>query len=105
PVGKGTETKTTIYDCPGFGTVLPSEMLGTIGGGIANGKSLLFNWTGFDATTELQAYIGLDKAKDLDGFEAALDHLEVGAVNFVAASKDGIDYHVHVHVPDRGDPS
>jgi penicillin amidase len=103
PVGEGEDYAITIQDVPGFGVILPDEMLPVPRALIADGP-LLFNWTGFRPTMESAAYIALDRAKDLDAFEAASSILDVGAVNLVAASKDGIDYHVHAAIPDRGTP-
>ncbi len=71
---------------------------------LANG-SLLFNWTGLQTTNEFSAYVGLDRAATLDAFEAAVDLVEVGASNFIAADASGIDYRSHARIPDRGDPA
>ena len=104
PVGQGEDMAITVREVPGFGVILPDEILPVPRQVLADGY-LLFNWTGFQPTTEPAAYIALDRAKNLDEFEAASDLLDVGAVNLVAATAEGISYRVHAKIPDRGDPS
>ncbi len=102
---KGEEDVTVdIHEVPGFGVFLPDQMLPVPSAFLAEG-SILFNWIGFTGTREASAYIGIDRAKNVDELEAAIDLLDVGAVNFVAADAKEITYHVHTHVPDRGEPS
>jgi penicillin amidase len=93
-----------VADVPGYGVILPDEMLPIPRALLSDGR-LLFNWTGFAPSTESVAYLAIDRAENIDEFEAAVERLEVGAVNFVAADAKEIDYHVHARVPDRGDPS
>jgi penicillin amidase len=95
----------TIEDVPGYGVLLPDDTLPLPRSFLANGDAILFNWTGFAPTTEVSAYLGIDRATDVDSFDAAVDLLDVGAVNFVAVDATHIDYHVHANVPDRGVPS
>jgi penicillin amidase len=98
------EVTIDLRDVPGFGILLPEEILPIPRQLLVDG-AILFRWTGFSPTLEVSAFLGLDRAVDLDGFEAAVDRIEVGALNMVAAHERGIDYHVHARVPDRGDPS
>lgn len=93
-----------IHDVPGYGVILPQEFLPVPLAVLADGQ-LLFNWTGFRPTMESAAYMAMDRAENLDEFEQATGLLDVGAVNLVAASADGISYHVHAAIPDRGDPA
>ncbi len=95
----------TINDVPGYGVLLPGQILPVPQALLADGDAILFNWTGFTGTRELSCYLGLDRAGDIDAFERAVDLMEVGAVNFVAADPSHIEYRVHAVVPDRGDPS
>lgn len=104
PVGVGEDVSITVREVPGFGVILPDEVLPVPRQVLADGY-ILFNWVGFQTTAEPSAYIALDRAKSLDEFDAAVDRIDVGAVNMVAASADGIGYHVHASIPDRGDPS
>lgn len=104
PVGEGQDIKLTVREVPGFGVILPDELLPVPRQVLADGY-LLFNWVGFQPTIEPSAYIALDRAKTLDEFEMATDFQEVGAVNLVAASAEGISYKVHAYIPDRGDPA
>ncbi len=102
---KGEEDVTIgIHEVPGFGVILPEQMLPVPSAFLADG-AILFNWIGFGATREASSYLGIDRATSIDDFEAAVDLLDVGAVNFVAADAKEITYHVHTHVPDRGEPS
>ncbi len=95
----------TLEDVPGYGVLLPEETLPVPLSFLIDGDAMLFNWTGFAATREVSAFIGMNLATDVDAFDAAVDLLDVGAVNFVSADAAHIDYHVHAAVPDRGDPS
>lgn len=104
-VGTGSESQVTIRSVPGVGVILPDEILPAPRAFIADG-CLLFAWTGFEPSIEAAAYLGMDRATNLDEFESAVDLLEVGAANFIAAHpEDGITYHVNARVPDRGDPT
>lgn len=93
-----------VDEVPGYGVLLPEEMLAVPKYLVAAGD-LLFQWTGFQPSTEARAFLALDRARTLDDFDAAADLVEVGALNLVAADATGIDYHAHARVPDRGDPS
>jgi penicillin amidase len=95
----------TIEEVPGYGVLLPDQVLPVPRELLADGDAVLFNWTGFAPTRELSCYLGIDRAGNVDDFEAAVDLMDVGAVNFVAIDEAHIDYHVHAMVPDRGDPS
>ncbi|MRG95849.1 penicillin acylase family protein [Polyangium spumosum] len=98
------EVTVEIAEVPGYGVILPDEMLPIPRPLLADGR-LLFNWTGFAPSMEAVAYLEIDRAKDIDAFEEAASILEVGAANFVAADAKEIDMFVHARVPDRGDPS
>ncbi len=69
------------------------------------GRSLLIQWTGFRATNEAAAALAMSRAGNLREWERAVDKMEVGTFNWLGADKDGISYHLHTLVPDRGDPS
>ena len=98
-------TTVTVEEVPGYGVLLPEALLPLPHTFLVDGDAILFNWTGFQATRELSAYLALDRAASVDEFEAAVDLLDVGAVNFVGADAQHVDYHVHAIVPDRGMPS
>ncbi|HRI71096.1 MAG TPA: penicillin acylase family protein [Polyangium sp.] len=102
--GSMDEVTLEITDVPGYGVLLPEEMLPVPRALLADGQ-LLFNWTGFSPSSEAIAYLGLDRAKNVDDMEAALQKLDVGAINLVTADAKEIAYHVHARIPDRGDPS
>lgn len=104
-VKNGMSEDHDLYDVPGVGILLPEPLLPLPRGLLAKGGALLLMWTGFDATLEVSAYLGMDRAKSLDEFDAAVDKLDVGAANFIAADSSNIGYRVHARIPDRGVPS
>ncbi|WP_078394314.1 penicillin acylase family protein [Shouchella patagoniensis] len=64
--------------------------------------ALSMRWTAYEATTELQAVIGFNRANDWDSFEAALRNFQAPAQNFVFASTDGtIAYRANGLIPIR----
>jgi len=95
----------TAYDVPGYGVLIPEEILPLPRGLLSKGGALLLMWTGFSATRELSSYLALDRAQNLDDFERGVDLLDVGAANFIAGDARGTTYKVHARVPDRGAPS
>lgn len=100
--GRGEARSVTIADVPGYGVLLPEELLPVPRFVLLKtGEEILFNWTGFGATREAAMYGGLDVAPDLDGFEAAANRLDVGAVNLIFADSKNIRYRVHANVPRR----
>lgn len=102
---KGGEPVTfTVRELPGVGVIVPDELLPVAKESLVEGE-LLLTWTGFRPSIEASSYLALDRAQDLDGFEAALALAEVGAQTFVAADAKSIGLKVHANVPDRGDPS
>jgi len=62
---------------------------------------MLFNWTGFTATDDFGGFYGINTADSVDAFEAAVDALEIGAFNFIAADADAISYISSMWVPER----
>lgn len=68
-------------------------------------RRLLVNWTGFRATNEARAFLNMGKAQSIDEWEQAVDLIEVGTFNWMAADATGITYHLNTHVPDRGAPA
>ncbi|RFA36665.1 penicillin acylase family protein [Virgibacillus dokdonensis] len=61
---------------------------------------LSLKWTALDATTELEAILQINKAKDWETFEKGLEKFLVPAQNFVFASKEGtIAYKANGNIP------
>lgn len=57
-------------------------------------------WTALDATTELQAILEMNKAKNWEDFEKSLESFLAPAQNFVFAAKDGtIAYKANGNIP------
>jgi penicillin G amidase len=92
----------TVIDVPSIGVILPDDLAPIPVTGA--GRLLLFRWIGFEPTIEAQAFHMLETAHDLDDFAAAVDALELGAFNFVAADAENIRYRSSPRVPDRGTP-
>jgi penicillin amidase len=90
-------------DVDGWGVLLPDDLLPIQVAG--SGNALLMNWTGFAATAEEMSFMAMARSHTLEEYEAAVDRMEVGGFNFVAADAGGITYRCQMNVPDRGDPS
>ncbi len=92
----------TIIDVPGHGVLLPRGFAPLP---LTDGnRRVMVRWAGDTPTTEADAFHGVDTARTLDDFESAVDRMELGAFNFVAATADGITYRSSPRVPDRGTP-
>jgi penicillin G amidase len=102
-VAGGDPVTLELRDVPGYGVLLPNDIVPIPIA--APGNALLLNWTGLSATAEERTFTAMALATDVDEYDAAADLMEVGGFNFVAADAEGITYRVHIHVPDRGDPS
>jgi len=102
--GDADEELFVVRDVPGFGVLLPEEILPVPKYLIADGE-ILFDWTGFSAGQEAGVWLALDRARTVDDFERAIDLVGTGAQNFTAADANEISYRVHGDVPDRGPPS
>lgn len=103
---KGEAAQTfRIGDVEGYG-VLPATALPLDTGLVLDlGRSLLINWTGFKATNESRAFLQMGRAQSIDEWERAVDLIEVGTFNWMAADATGITYHLNTKVPDRGAPA
>ncbi len=101
----GNATVLEVKDVDGFGVLLGDALPFPEALVVDAGRHVLVNWTGFRATNEAQAFLSMSRATTLDEWELAVDKMEVGTFNWLAADKTGISYHVHTLVPDRGDPS
>lgn len=97
PVGQGMMRALDIVDVPGYGILLPTDLVPLPLGD--PGDRLLMSWTGFKPN----AFTGLldfNKAGSIDEFETAVDGWG-GNFNFVAADAGGITYRVGTKVPVR----
>jgi penicillin amidase len=88
-----------IERVPGYGVLLPDDLSPLPIAG--PGRRLLFNWTGFAPTNDFVSFLGLSTARTTDEFEAAIDTLEVGPFNWIAADRDSIAYVSSMWVPQR----
>jgi penicillin amidase len=86
----------------GYAVLLPEEMLPSPTTLFADGR-LMLAWSGYFAVNhEAMQYLGLNRATDLDDFEAAIGFQSVGMHNWVAAEAEGIRYVTHGDLPVRG---
>lgn len=101
---KGGETVTVaVREVPGRGVLFPAELLPLPI--VDAGHGLLLAWTGLRPTLEAHAFVALDTAASLDDFEAAVDGMEIGCFDFLAASAEGISHRSSPVVPRRQDPA
>lgn len=99
--GNGPDVEITLEHIPGHGMVMPT---------VENDKwvprktseVLAVRWTGMDPSGELEAFVALNKAKNVDEAVAAMLPFQVGAQNFVIGDTAGhIAYTTHSKVPIR----
>jgi len=86
-----------VLDVPGFGVVLPEDLIPLPLG--EPGDRLLLGWTGF-APSSFNGLLDFNRAETIDEFDAAVDGWS-GNFNFVAADAGGITYRVGTKVPVR----
>lgn len=92
----------TVIDVPGHGVLLPRDFAPLP---LTDGnRRVMVRWAGDTPTSEADAFYGVDTASTLEDFESAVDAMELGAFNFIAATADGITYRSSPRVPDRGTP-
>lgn len=98
----GSPVMVEIETVPGHGVILPRELppLPITG----PGERLLFDWIGFAPTHEAQGFAGFDLAESREDFEAAMQFMEIGTFNFVAADVAGITYVSPPSTPVRSGP-
>jgi penicillin amidase len=95
PAGVGHDVTLVVEDVPGYGIILPPDLLP-----LPIGGPYLVNWTGF-APRPQRWFMELDRIATLDDFEAAVGRMREMMFNFVAADASGIAYRVGVEVPVR----
>ena len=100
--GDGHPQTITLETIPGHGVILP-KLVDNKWVARTTDTVLAVRWTGMEPTNELQAFLGLDRAKDVDEARKSVDdNFEVGAQNFVIGDDQGnIAYTTHALVPTR----
>lgn len=94
PAGNGIPAATLIV--PRHGPVVQFDA--------ATGTALTLQWAGAGPTRELETFLNIVRATDLDDFKAALQFFDVGAQNWVVADGRGdIGYFTSGEVPVRED--
>ena len=97
PVGQGMMRALDIVDVPGYGVLLPTDLVPLPLG--EPGDRLLMNWTGF-AANAFHGLLDFNKSESIDEFDASVDGWG-GNFNFVAADAGGITFRVGTKVPVR----
>jgi penicillin amidase len=84
--------------------IVPRRNQGPIVGQGPNGTAFSLQWGGYSGTRELDAFRGLNRARNMNEFEQALQNFDIGAQNFLYADTSGnIAYFLAGEVPLRED--
>ncbi len=97
PVGEGTMRVFEELDVPGYGVILPSDLVPIQLGD--PGDRYLMNWVGFEANA-FPSLLDFNRVQNIDEYDVAVDGFG-GNFNFVAADAEGITFRVGTRVPDR----
>lgn len=89
----------TIERVPGYGVLMATDFAPLPL--VRPGHRILYRWTGFRPTRELDAFFGFDTSESIADYEASVDICELCAFNFVAADATGITYRSSMLVPIR----
>lgn len=100
--GAGLEERSfVITEVPGYGVILPAEVLPLEKALLVRGE-LLVNWVAFhEVGVEGFEYIDFNRAATLDEFAAATTYDFTGMQNWLGATADGIRYQTHGMIPVR----
>ena len=99
-VGAGREMELTVREVPGYGTVVPSEQVGSPIPIADAGREAVVGWTGY-AQRPARYFLELNDVDSTDSFEAAVERMGEMSYNFVGADAEGIRYRVGLEVPKR----
>ncbi|HEY0788558.1 MAG TPA: penicillin acylase family protein, partial [Thermoanaerobaculia bacterium] len=107
-VGNGTKDDLVVVPpsatVPQATLVVPRRNAAIVKFDPANGMALSVQYTGLYATREIDAFMLLNEAKDLDDFRAALQYFDFGAQNFSYQDAEGnIAYSTSGEIPIRED--
>jgi penicillin amidase len=96
PPGGGVPAATLIVPRRNNGPILELDL--------AAGTALSVQYTGFSATREMDAFLLVSEARNLEEFRAALQYFDVGSQNFMYADVEGnIAYFATAEMPLRED--
>ncbi len=92
----------TITDIPGYGVILPGDLLPIDKQVFADGE-VMVAWAGFDPETqEMFQFLDFNRSTSKESFREAVALEKVGQQNWVFADASGIGYQTHGHIPIRG---
>ena len=96
PPGNGIPAATLIVPRRNQGPIIELDQ--------TSGNALSVQYTGFSATRELDAFLAIDIARNLDDFKSALQYFDFGSQNFAYADTQGnIGYFTSAELPLRED--
>ena len=101
--GEGDERTTIVEEVPGFGVLLPTNLVALPL--VSRGRRVLLMYTGFTPRDTSDALLDMQRATTLDEFDEAISGATTLGFNFIAATAEGITYRVGLDVPNRGAPS
>ena len=102
--GDGRLEPVTIEFVPGHGVIMPTVKDNRFVPRDTTKPAdvITYRWTGLEPTGELEAFVALNQAKNVDEAKAAMDPFQVGSQNFVFGDTSGnILYTTHSWVPVR----
>lgn len=99
--GELVPTVLEVQRVPGYGVVLPAEVLAVPTFLLGKG-SVMVNWVGFDTPDTMTLYNNFNRAQNLDEFSKAAAGQRLGIMNWIGATSEGWRYKAHGFVPDRG---
>ena len=98
----GREVPIVLEVVPHHGILIPE---GITESGITprtSDRALSYRWVGNEPSNEVAAFLGLNRATNVDEVRGALDHFEVGGQNFMVATSEGdIFWSTQLHIPIR----
>jgi penicillin G amidase len=100
----GADDVITVTEVPGYGVIMPYDLVGSPISIAGEGKEILVGWTGFKARPA-RYFRELMRVKNVDEFETAVGRMGEMSYNFVAADAQAISYKVGVEVPARNLPA
>ena len=91
-------------EVPGYGVIFDPLIVGVPLPLAEAGKRVLIGWTGFKARSS-KYFLGLNRATDVDDFDAAVAAIPEMSYNWVAVDRNKLTYRVGLEVPRRSVPA
>jgi penicillin amidase len=102
--GSGIPAATLVMTRRDMGPLVQLTPPSINNGQVVDGSALSVQYVGFGPTQELEAFLLMNRARNLDDFQNALQRLDVGSQNFVYGDVEGnIAYFTSGEIPVRED--